>query len=138
MLRFKLTCVSAAVVVLLAVFTLTAADADYKWPAGNDNPPPRLKGEDARKVLTERWNKASKEPLGTHADTAAIEKTIFAHVKMNNPNAKVREVRWLSPTSVMAKASWVYGDLASARYFYVLQKTKDKWRIVTYYMLGSS
>ena len=138
MLLFKIMWVSAAAIVLLGVFTLTAADADYKWPAGDDNPsPPRLKPEDW-KILIERWNKGSKEPLGTNADTAAIKKTIFAHVKMKNPNAKVREVRWLSPTLVMAKASWSYGDMASARYFYVVQKTKDKWEIVTYYMLGGS
>jgi hypothetical protein len=113
---------------------LTTDRANYKWPPRNDKPYPSVKGKDGDKILHRRWEKASKKPLGTDADTAAIKKVILAHIK-EGKQSEVDEIRWLSPALIMADAGWYYGPLASAGYFYIVEKKKGKWEIVTRYML---
>src|SRR5262245_60309552 len=133
---FRFSSLRHAAIISVPAAKLMAAAAEYKWPARGEDPYPWPKGADAHKVLSERWTKASKKPLGTDADTGAIKKGIIAHIR--EKNADVREVRWLSPTLAMASAGWYSGPLASASYYYVVQKSKDKWEIVTYYMLSVS
>ncbi len=122
-----------ASILSLTVFVLITSAAEYKWPERDADPYPWPKGEGSQKLLNERWAKASKKSLGTDEDAAAIKKAITAHIK--GKRARVREIRWLSPTLVMATASWYSGPEASAGYYYVVQKPNETWEILTYYML---
>ena len=123
----------AAACILSTILAGAAGSGDYKWPETRGYKDPWPKDLHAYKVLNERWGKASKKPLGKEADTAAIKKTVLRHIKWEN--SSVSEVRWLSPTLVMAFASWHGRDLAAAGFFYVIHKQKDKWEIVIYYQL---
>src|ERR1039457_234314 len=112
----------------LFALVLSVNAADYQWPEREHEWP---KGKDAHKILEERFAKASKKALGSDTDIAAIKKLVLGHI--TQPKPSVNEIRWLSPTLVMVDASWYEGPLASAEYYYVVEKKKDKWDVVTYY-----
>jgi hypothetical protein len=79
-----------------------------------------------------RWESVSKTPLGTKADIASIRASVLK--EMNMPKAKVGRIGWLSPTVVMVSFGWYEGPLGAAGYTYVVQKRKDGWFVLTYYM----
>jgi hypothetical protein len=94
-----------------------------------DNWPERT-NDVAEALFSIRWDRASKGRLGIEADIDSIRAVVVKH--MGNPNGKVREIRWVSPTVVMVKSSWYTGPLAAASYTYVLRKGNSGWTVVTY------
>ena len=121
-------------VVWIFALALPVFATDYQWPERGSEPYPNPKGKDAHKVLDARWAKSSKKALGSDADITAIKKLVLGRITQSKPT--VNEIRWLSPKLVMVDASWYEGPEAAAGYFYVVEKKKDKWEIVAYYMLN--
>ena len=87
-----------------------------------------------RELLFETLRKSSAEPLGTELDIEAIRSVIRAHIK--EPRPSVGRIGWLSPTLVIAKASWYAGELASGRMIYIVQKRGDHWEVIAHYTTG--
>jgi hypothetical protein len=104
---------------------------DY-WPEHRAGGSPVIKDKVGDLLLSKRWQSASKKPLGTKADIASIRAAVIRHMKM--PKTKVNEIGWLSSSLVMVSSSWYEGPLAAAGYTYVLQKGKDGWIVLAYYM----
>jgi hypothetical protein len=115
---------------------LSVFATDYQWPGRHSDTYPYPEGKDAQKIIEDRFAKASKKALGGDADIAAIKKLVLSRITQSQPS--VNEIRWLSSTLVMVDASWYEGPLGAAGYYYVVEKKKDKWEIVTYYMLWIS
>jgi hypothetical protein len=120
----------------LLAFAGSVVAADYKWPERGKDPYPWPQGTNATKILRVRFEQASKKTLGNEKDAEEIKQITLAHMK--NPKASVNEIRWLSPALVMAHTSWYTSPEAAASYFYVLEKKKDKWEVLTYYLLAIS
>jgi outer membrane murein-binding lipoprotein Lpp len=108
-----------------------SSSPNIQWPPRGDDPYPWAKGEDAYEILQERYVKASEKALGADADVSAVRSVIVKHMKQEENT--VREIRWLSPTLVMAFAHSRY-----ASYWYIVEKRKDTWQVLTYYMEGVS
>src|SRR5689334_3502059 len=102
----------AATLLLLSALVVSVPAADYTWPKRDKDPYPWPQGKDAAKVLQDRFARASKKALGNEKDTEGIKKVILAH--MENPKSSVNEIRWLSPTLVMARSSWYASPKAAA------------------------
>ena len=122
-------------VIAICFIALAAFPADYQWPATRGGGWP--KDKDAQKTLDDRFDKASKKSLGSDTDIAAIKKAILADM-VQPTGASVSEVRWLSPTLVMAKAGWHSGPLDRGYLYYVVEKKEANWKIVTHYLLAIS
>ena len=122
-------------VIAVCFIALAAFSADYQWPATRGGGWP--KEADAQKILDDRFDKSSKQSLGSDTDTAAIKKAILADM-VQPTGASVSEVRWLSPTLVMAKAGWHSGSLDRGTFYYVVEKKDADWKIVTHYLLAIS
>jgi hypothetical protein len=69
--------------------------------------------------------------MGTPEDVVLICQAIHIHPQL--PKSNVREIRWLSPNVVMARAGH-----STAEYYYVLTRRTKAWRVLTYYMLWIS
>jgi hypothetical protein len=104
---------------------------DY-WPGQKADPDAHARNEVDSILISKRWERASKTQLGSNEDTEAIRAAIIQHMK--HPQAKVHEIRWISPTVVMAKSSWYSGPLAAAGYTYVLRKNEQGWTVIAHYM----
>ena len=102
------------------------------WPEHMEDPYPWPKDYVGQLLLSKRWQSASRNSLGTKEDIDSIRAVVVRH--MTHPKAEVHELRWLSPSLVMVSSSWYTGPLASAGYTYVLQKGKDGWIVLAYYM----
>ena len=122
------------IVVWFFALAISTFATDYQWPQRAAGPYPWPEGKDAQTTLSERFTRASQKTLGSEADIAAIKKAILDHLHTASKKLAVHEIRWLSATLVMADAGWYSSPEASADYFYVVEKKKDKWQIVTYYL----
>jgi hypothetical protein len=114
--------------------------AHLKWPDRGADPYPCPKPQ-FYDLLNARFEKASRIPLGTAEDVAAICEAIHNYKQqlLFNPELSslfVREVRWLSSTVVMASADTTHFSLCGADYYYVLTLRGKTWRVLTYYMLS--
>jgi len=105
-----------------------------KWPDRDADPYPWPKPKSAFDLLNARFEKASRIPLGTAEDVAAICEAIHSNKRQSSPF--VKEVRWLSPTVVMASAGTPYFSLSGSDFYYVLTLRGKTWRVLTYYMLA--
>ena len=104
---------------------------DY-WPGQRADPYAYATDDVCQVLLWKRWERASKTQLGSNEDTEAIRAAVSGHMK--HPQAKVHEIRWISPTLVIAKSSWYSGPLAAAGYTYVLRKNDAGWFVIAHYM----
>jgi hypothetical protein len=104
-------------------------DSPNFWPEHKNSWP---KSEVGIKLIWKRWERASKQELGTKDDIDAIRAAVIQHMK--NPKAQVQEIRWISPTAVMVKSSRYEGNQASAGYTYALMKSGTGWTVVAFYM----
>lgn len=98
------------------------------WPEHGEDPYAFVDPEEARKIVDERFAHASSNVLGTADDVAAIGLEIAEDLEPRA--AEVREIRWLSPTLVMADTYVKY-----AGFFYVVEKKGGKWSVLTHYLL---
>jgi hypothetical protein len=99
------------------------------WPPQELDPNDYSGGEERHRILHERFTQASQAPLGVPGDAAAIKKAIYAR------RAVVTEVRWLSPTLVVARAG---GGMPGGHisYYFVVRKKPGTWEVLTYYVTG--
>jgi hypothetical protein len=104
---------------------------DY-WPSVNDQLYAYPTNDVGWVLLSKRWERASKTQLGSNKDTEAIRAAVIRHMK--HPQAKVHEIRWISPTVVMVASSWYTGPLAAAAYRYVLRKNDQGWSVIAHYL----
>jgi len=114
-----------------ALHLVFSSSPDLQWPQRGEDPYPWAKGENAEKILYERYTNASKEALGSDADFSAVRRVIVDHMKKEG--STVREIRWLSPTLVMSLVNSRF-----AIYWYIVEKKNDTWQVLTYYMEGVS
>jgi hypothetical protein len=114
-------------VLSLLLLTPAAIAADLEWP---DRDKLDAKGVE---ILFARYAQASKKPLGTDQDVESIKKVVVVHMK--RASARVNEIRWLSPTLIMAETSWHEAPKAGGTYFYIVEKNKDTWVVKTYYLI---
>jgi hypothetical protein len=105
--------------------------ADF-WPKHGADPYAYIEGDIGQLLLTKRWESASKVPLGTEEDIVAICAAVVLCNQM--PRAEAYEIRWLSPALVMVSAGYYIGPLDAASYTCILQKGKNGWRVLTYYL----
>jgi hypothetical protein len=102
------------------------------WPKHKAGPLPWVENDVGRLLISKRWKAASKDLLGTNGDIDSIRAVVLKH--MANPDAQVSEIRWLSASVVMVSSGWYSGPTAAAGYTYVLEKSKDGWIVLAYYM----
>jgi hypothetical protein len=102
-----------------------AASGELSWPDRETNGLAWPKPIGAAKIIHDRFLSASTNALGSVADIEAIKSAIVAA----KPRGRVEEIRWLSPRLVIAKVR-----LMESGYYYVAQKKKDEWEILTYYL----
>ena len=102
---------------LLLVQCLYATE--FSWPK-------EIRDQKERKIIDDRYAHASTNALGSTNDIAAIKHAIAADMKPQE--VEVREIRWLSPSLVMA-----YTRTESAAYYYVSEKRKSTWEIRAHY-----
>ena len=65
--------------------------------------------------------------LGSESDIAAIRQTIAADQPRQNLNTT--DLRWLTPTLVMAKVRGM-----ETRYIYVVEKMNGQWTVIVHYV----
>jgi len=104
---------------------------DYTWPERDSEPHPWPRPKEAVALLDERFASASSDALGSAADVADIDGAIVAQQPARDMD--IREIRWLSRTLVIA-----YVRIPNAAYYYVVEKTDDRWNVVTYYLIWVS
>jgi hypothetical protein len=105
------------------------------WPATDDAGWPQ--GTNSDQMLRHWFNKASKEPLGTEADTVAIKKAILDNMSgLDNP--KIGETRWLSPTLIIARAEWYTSPEGAGGFYYILEKHGSDWKVLKRYLMWVS
>ena len=126
---------SLLLVAALAVTTVGCDNrASQRWPTPDEEPYAWMPDERSRAIIEKRWAEGSTVTLGLAGDEESIREVVLAHLNAGNTQT-VEEIRWLSADEVVVEASWYTGPLASAGYFYVLQRVEGKWSIVTRYML---
>lgn len=101
------------------------------WPSIDSGGWPE--GTNSYKMLRHWFNRASKKPLGTEEDARAITSAILGDMK-SYENPSVEEIRWLSPTLIIAHASWYSGPEGAGWYDYVLEKKNSNWKIIERYL----
>jgi len=101
--------------------------AELTWPAKESHGPAWARPKECIGIVEERFKNASTKALGTETDIAEIHQVINS----SHPNWKlqVEELRWLSPSLAVARVR-----APEAEYFYVIEKEKDKWAVLTYYL----
>ena len=78
-------------------------------------------------IVSERFNDAATKMLGSESDIAAIRQTIAADQPRQNLNTT--DLRWLTPTLVMAKVRGM-----ETRYIYVVEKMNGQWTVIVHYV----
>ena len=107
-----------AVVAVAGLTTLTGR-ADEVWP------PPEHANV---RAIKDRFAHASRDPLGSPEDIAAIKQTILA--AMNHPDSEIQEIRWLSPELAMVSTL----RYEAGGWIFVIEKRQDKWIILVRYL----
>ena len=105
-------------------FRVAACAADFTWPdreAGLTWPKPRS----AARILEDRFASASTNALGSPTDTIAVK----AAIVLAKPQSQVEQIRWLSSDLVMVKVR-----LPESCWYYVVERKKDGWTILIYYL----
>lgn len=102
------------------------------WPEHKSEKSPWPKDTAAWTYLGKRWKHGSETSMGSEADLKAIKEAVLHHMK--HLGAKADKVRWLSPTLVMVESFWQDTPLAGASYYYVVEKTDNRWMVKTFYM----
>lgn len=105
------------------------------WPVTGDGGWPQ--GTNSYLMLRHWFYRGSRKPLGIDADTATIKKAILVDMTGSN-NPSVGEIRWLSPTLVMATAGWYSSPMAAGSYYYILEKNESGWKIIAHYLIAIS
>jgi len=105
--------------------TLTGC-ANSNWPSPDASPYELAS-------VQSQFDKASIKPLGSKADMIEIKKAILSYRGEPSVNY-VGELRWLSPTQVMAKCALLNGNVGSSGYTYVLEKRSGIWKVIVVYM----
>ena len=78
-------------------------------------------------IVSERFNHAATNILGSESDIAAIRQTIAADQPRQNLNTT--DLRWLMPTLVMAKVRGM-----ETEYIYVVEKMNGQWTVIVHYV----
>jgi hypothetical protein len=119
---------------LIPLFThvaLSAASAPLEWPSTSGGHPTIPEYE----LLRQRWETASKTPLGQAEDNDSIRDAVLQRITLSNTS--VRELRWLSPTLVMALVFWhTEGD--HGRLQCVLERHGEQWKVIALYTISVS
>jgi hypothetical protein len=112
---------------LLSALLLTAcAGGGGEWPGQHSEDPTAYDFP----IVQKRWDTASRAPLGSAQDIAAITSAL----KRAHPDLVVREIRWLSATEVMALVVRDAGLAGGEELFYgALNKNGDAWQLVAWY-----
>ncbi len=85
-------------------------------------------------LYSERWDRASKIPLGSKDDIDSIWSVIIRDLlpsAAKKSAATVEEIRWVSAKVVMVRAEGHTGSLSGGCFTYVLRKADSGWIIVT-------
>ena len=83
------------------------------------------------------FKRASQKCLGTQEDITEIKTMILGNLK-GYDNPSVGEIRWLSPTLIIADAGWYTGPLGAGSFLYILEKKGTDWKIIQHYLMGIS
>jgi hypothetical protein len=78
-------------------------------------------------IVSERFNHAATKMLGSKSDIAAVRQTIAADQPRQNLNTT--DLRWLTPTLVMAKVRGM-----ETGYIYVVEKKHGQWTVIVHYV----
>jgi hypothetical protein len=103
------------------------------WPS--TDPSGWAKGTNSYQLLRHWFNRASKKRLGTEEDIAAIKKMILDDMK-SYENPAVEEIRWLSPTLIIAVANWYSSPMGAGAYYYILEKKGSAWKETAHYLIA--
>lgn len=114
---------------IIIVALMLSAVATVPWP-GNDNP-------EEVKSWKARFEKASRQQLGTDADAAAVREMILRDIEPR-PHADIKELRWESPVVVIATAFWWETSDAGARLLFAVEKKDGQWKIVLHHYTSVS
>jgi hypothetical protein len=115
---------------LLVAIALVGCSTD--WPQSKPGLYNWYTSDASQEVVNQRYEHASAKPLGTKTDIADIRTNILNDKE--HVCSQVKEIRWISPTQVMAKAG-IYGpNLGSSEYTFVLEKNNGVWKVVACYM----
>jgi hypothetical protein len=118
--------INLCMVTAFALLTVTVVEGvDLSWPDRGTNGLAWPKPKSAGKIIEDRFLSAATNALGSAADMEAIKSAIGAA----RPHGKVKKIRWLSPRLVMAKVRF-----PESSYYYVVQKRKEEWGILTWYL----
>ncbi len=118
----------ATILILGVIFLAGCASggSDAGWP-GQLSPNPTAYDFP---IVEKRWAAASRVPLGSAQDMAAITATL----RKVHPDMVVHEIRWLSATEVMALLIKGDGLVGGEELFYgVLEKGGDAWIVEAWY-----
>jgi hypothetical protein len=118
--------VSKLLLVSVFIFlTATSMAADtLTWPE-QEKGLPWPKRPNGSRIIQDRFYQGSTNSLGSATDLASI-KSVIATAR---PSGSVWQIRWLSAQLVMVKVR-----LTESSWFYVVEKRKDDWTILTYYL----
>ncbi len=114
-----------ALAIFLTALALCSCGSD-RWPGhGGD------RSAYDYPVIGQRWNSASEKSLGTKQDVAQICQVIG----QAQPEMRVLEIRWLSPTEVIVFADQNTGATLGEESFYcALEKKNRRWLFAAFYV----
>lgn len=106
-------------------FPMAVSAAVLTWPDREAGALAWPKPRTAVKILNDRFARASTNALGSATDMTAVEAAIAAV----RPRIRVEEIRWLSSDLVMVRAR-----LPESSWYYVVERKKEGWSILIYYL----
>lgn len=112
-------------VTALVFLTATSMAADtLTWPE-QEKGLPWPKRPNGHRIIEDRFYQGSTNSLGSATDLAAIKSAVATA----RPSGSVVGIRWLSARLVMVKVR-----LTESQWYYVVERRKDDWTILTYYL----
>jgi hypothetical protein len=103
-----------------------------EWPTRKDDEGSLGHDYTAYDKLENRWDFASRTPLGVKEDKVSI-------LEIKLPVwATSLDVRWLSDDVAIAHGGWRTGPVGAANYCFVFWKRSGKWFLKDYYLLSVS
>ena len=78
-------------------------------------------------IVSERFNHAATNTLGSKSEIAAVQQSITADQPRQNLNTT--DLRWLTPTLVMAKVRGM-----ETGYIYIVEKMNGQWTVIVHYV----